>query len=184
MTGVSPGATDKKRKRKRVDASFIVLGVLVLVALVIAARQDPALPLAGLSSGWRLLVQVGPALVMGFLLAGFLDVLVPPEKWVAWLGGDQNLGRSILLGWGVGLIVPGGPYVLFPVVAKLYQLGVAPGAIITLITAQTLLSPIRLLTYEAPLLGWPMTLARLIPILLLPPLVGFVGHWLHEIFRR
>ena len=166
------------------DASLIVLAVLVMTAIVIAARQDPALPLAGLSSGVRLLVQVAPALALGFLLAGLIDVLVPPAKLVAWLGGSENLGRSVLLGWGMGFMMPGGPYVLFPVAAKLYQQGAAPGAIIALITAQTLLSPIRMLTYEAPLLGWPMTLARLIPVLLLPPLVGFIGHWLHELFRR
>ena len=166
------------------DASLIVLGVLVVAAIMIAARQDPALPLAGLSSALRLLGQVAPALALGFLLAGFIDVLVPPAKLVSWLGGDQNLGRAVLLGWGVGFVMPGGPYVLFPVAAKLYQHGVAPGAIIALITAQTLLSPIRMLTYEAPLLGWPMTCARLIPVLLLPPLVGFIGHWLHELFRR
>jgi hypothetical protein len=39
-------------------------------------------------------------------------------------------------------------------------------------------SPIRMLTYEAPLLGWPMTLARFVPGVLAPPLLGLVGQWL------
>jgi hypothetical protein len=54
--------------------------------------------------------------------------------------------------------------------------------LITLIAAKTLLGPIRMLTYEAPLLGWPMTLARLVPGLLVPPLLGVVGQFLYRVF--
>jgi hypothetical protein len=50
------------------------------------------------------------------------------------------------------------------------------------VTAKTLVSPIRMLTYEAPLLGWPFTLARFIPGVLLPPLMGLGGQWLFAAF--
>jgi hypothetical protein len=39
-----------------------------------------------------------------------------------------------------------------------------------------------MLTYEAPLLGWPLTLARFIPGVLLPPFMGIVGAWLFAVF--
>jgi hypothetical protein len=52
-----------------------------------------------------------------------------------------------------------------------------------LLTAKTLVSPVRTLTYEAPLLGWPLTLARFVPGVLLPPLMGLVGQWLFVAFR-
>ena len=35
-----------------------------------------------------------------------------------------------------------------------------------------------------PLLGWPLTLARCIPGLLVPPLLGLLGQWLFNLFRR
>jgi len=57
--------------------------------------------------------------------------------------------------------------VLFPVAADLFRHGAAPAPLITLLTAKTLVSPIRTLTYEAPLLGWPLTLARFVPGVLL-----------------
>jgi hypothetical protein len=38
------------------------------------------------------------------------------------------------------------------------------------------------LTYEAPLLGWPLTAARLIPALLVPPVLGVVGELLFRLF--
>ena len=40
--------------------------------------------------------------------------------------------------------------------------GQRPAPCIALITAKVLLSPIRVFSYEAPLLGWPMTFARLV----------------------
>jgi hypothetical protein len=47
-----------------------------------------------------------------------------------------------------------------------------------------LLSPIRMVSYEAPSLGWPMTLARFVPSLLIPPLIAIVGQWLYDLFRK
>jgi hypothetical protein len=63
------------------------------------------------------------------------------------------------------------------------QKGAAAGPLICLLTAKTLVSPIRMLTYEAPLLGWPLTLARFIPGVLVPPILGLIGHWLFNVLR-
>jgi uncharacterized membrane protein YraQ (UPF0718 family) len=67
-------------------------------------------------------------------------------------------------------------------VASLAEKGVGPGPLITLVAAKTLVSPIRMLTYEAPLLGWPLTLARLLPGLFVPPLLGLIGQALYRLF--
>ncbi len=80
--------------------------------------------------------------------------------------------------------MPGGPYLFFPVVANLFRNGAEAGPLIALLTAKTLVSPIRMLTYEAPLLGWPLTLARFIPAVLLPPVLGLLGQWLFNLFKR
>jgi uncharacterized membrane protein YraQ (UPF0718 family) len=163
------------------DANLWILLGLTLVALAVAFARDPDLPLQGLASGARLFRGVWLELALGFALAGLFDVLVAQESLVRWLG-EENTGRGILIGWVVGLLIPGGPYVFFPVVASLFAKGVSAGALITLITAKTLVSPVRMLTYEAPLVGWPLTLARLIPALVVPPLVGWVGQWLFRFF--
>jgi len=41
-----------------------------------------------------------------------------------------------------------------------------------------------MLTYEAPVLGWPLTLARLVPGVLVPPLVGLLGGLLYKWFEH
>jgi uncharacterized membrane protein YraQ (UPF0718 family) len=126
---------------------------------------------------------VAPELLLGFALAGLVDVLIPSRTLVHWLGAGSD-GRGILVGWLVGLILPGGPYVFFPVVATLFRQGAAPAALLTLLTAKTLVSPIRMLTYEAPILGWPLTLARLIPGVLFPPVVGWIGGLIYRALTR
>jgi uncharacterized protein len=169
------------RGRKKVNAGLFVLLGLLVVATVAAQIRQPGLPLEGLRASGRLLGSVWIELTLGFLLAGMVDVLIPAATLTRWLGADAP-GRGLLAGWAIGLLLPGGPYVAFPVVAGLFAKGAAPGALIALISAKTLLSPVRMLTYEAPLLGWPMTAARLLPALFIPPLLGLIGEWLFRLF--
>ena len=168
--------------KRRMDVTLFVLLGLTAIALEAAYAKDPSLPLQGLQSSGRLLGGVWMELAIGFVLAGLLDVLVPAATIARWLGGGQP-GQGILAGWAAGLLMPGGPYLFFPIAAKLLQSGASPAAVITFLTAKTLLSPVRMLTYEAPLLGWPLTFARLLPGLLLPPLLGWVGQWLYFLFK-
>jgi len=164
-----------------VDVSTWILTGLLVVALLVALAKDPAMPVRGLLSTGKLLRGVWPELLLGFLLAGLLDVLIPQPVLSRWLG-SEHMAQGILVGWVAGLAIPGGPYLLFPVAANLLRSGAAPGPLIALLTAKTLVSPIRMLTYEAPLLGWPLTLARFIPGVLLPPVMGLIGQYLYGLF--
>ncbi len=172
-----------KRTKRRVDATLYILLGLVVVALVVAFLRDAALPLRGLEASGRLVRSVWVELALGFVLAGLIEVLIPQAVLTRWLGGER-LGQGILVGWAAGLVLPGGPYLFFPVVANLFRNGAEAGPLIALLTAKTLVSPIRMLTYEAPLLGWPLTLARFIPAVLLPPVLGLLGQWLFNLFKR
>lgn len=165
------------------NSSLAILLALTLAAASFAFYKDSQLPLRGLLSTGRLLRSVWLELTIGFVLAGLIDVLVPSRTLAAWLGTDNPV-RGILVGWGAGLLIPGGPYLVFPIIAGLFQKGAAAGALIALLTSKTLVSPIRMLTYEAPLLGWPLTLARILPALFVPPLLGLLGHVLYALIQR
>ena len=169
-------------KRRRMDASLWILLGVAAVALAVAYARDPALPWQGLQASGRLVKSVWLELALGFLIAGLIEVLVPSATIARWLG-SQHTGQGILAGWLAGLAMPGGPYLFFPVAAKLLDSGAAPGALIAFLTAKTLVSPVRTLTYEAPLMGWPLTLARFIPGVLLPPLMGWLGQWLYLLLK-
>ena len=171
------------RRKKKMEIGVWVLFAATCGLLVFAFTRDAKLPLQAVVSTTRLVRSVWMELALGFLLAGLVDVLVPSATLVKWLGAERG-PRAILAAWAAGLLLPGGPYVLFPIMANLFAKGVGAGALVTLITAKTLVSPIRMLTYEAPLMGWPITLARFVPGLVVPPILGIVGQWLFELFRR
>src|SRR5215472_9184665 len=175
-------AANAARKRRRMDPSLLILLAMVLIAEIVALVWRPDMPLEALKGSARLLRGVWLDLLLGFVFAGLADVLIPQPVLSRWLG-SQRPAQAILVGWAAGLLIPGGPYLVFPILASLFQKGAAPGPLITLITAKTLVSPIRMLTYEAPLLGWPLTLARFIPGVLLPPIMGILGAWLFTVFN-
>ncbi|MGQ0666994.1 MAG: permease [Nitrospiraceae bacterium] len=165
------------------DLSLVILLALAGLTLVFAFAKDRSLPMQGLYASGRLFGSVWVELLLGFIIAGLLEVLIAPSEITAWLGTESSM-RGILVGWMAGLVIPGGPYLLFPIAANLLKTGAAPGALIALITAKTLVGPIRMLTYEAPLLGWPLTLARCVPALFVPPILGIAGQWLFNLLVR
>jgi uncharacterized membrane protein YraQ (UPF0718 family) len=168
---------------RSLDPTLVVLLVATALFATMVAFKDSAMLGMALQKSGRLFLGVWPELLLGFVLAGLVDVFVPEAVLIKWLG-EQHLGYGILAGWVLGLLLPGGPYVLFPLVANLMRQGAAPGPLIALLTAKVLLSPIRMVSYEAPLLGWPMTLARFVPSLLLPPVIALLGHWLFHLFHK
>lgn len=167
---------------RRVEPTLVILVSLVVLTALLGFVRDSTLPLRGLMASVKLLRGVWLELLLGFVLAGLLEVLIPQPVLSRWLGAEQ-LGQGIVVGWAAGLVMPGGPYLFFPVAANLFRSGAAPGPLIALLTAKTLVSPIRMLTYEAPLMGWPLTLARFIPGVLLPPVMGVLGQWLFTVLK-
>ena len=167
---------------RRVDPTLVILVSLVVLTAVLGFVRDSTLPLRGLMASVKLVRGVWLELLFGFILAGLLEVLIPQPVLSRWLGGE-HLGQGIVVGWAAGLVIPGGPYLFFPVAANLFRSGAAPGPLIALLTAKTLVSPIRMLTYEAPLMGWPLTLARFIPGVLLPPVMGVLGQLLFTVLK-
>ena len=168
---------------RRMDFSLSILLLATAVLAVLASLRSPSLLGQALMASTRVFSGVWLELILGFVLAGLLEVLIPEPVLMRYLG-SQSSGYGILMGSMIGLVLPGGPYLVFPIVANLLRQGAAPGPLIALLTAKALLSPIRILSYEAPLLGWPLTFARLIPGLFLPPFVGLIGQWLFDLFAR
>src|SRR5690349_18615660 len=67
------------RKKKRMDASFFILLGLTLALVLYAFSRDPRLVGEAASATGRLLRSVWIELLLGFALAGLVDVLVPTE---------------------------------------------------------------------------------------------------------
>jgi uncharacterized protein len=174
---------DRQKGKKKMDSSVAVMGGLLILMVVWAFMRDSNLPLRGFQSAVRLLEDVWLPLLLGFAIAGLFEVMVSRELLIKWMGEESGF-RGIMVAWLVGLLLPGGPYIVFPIAASFVKQGVGAGPLITFITAKLLLSPIRTFSWEVPFLGGAFVAARNIPSVLLPPIVGVIGQRLFVLFSR
>ncbi|MFW6350303.1 MAG: hypothetical protein ACOC3U_08035 [Thiohalospira sp.] len=150
---------------------FVVLAVLATLA---QRRGGAARHREAVAAGWGqlrwLLVRVPLAVVAASLAAP----LVPAGPVSAWLGPESGL-TGIAIASLFGGVLPGGPVVAFPLVIVLEGAGAGRAQLVALITGWSVLAIHRLLIFEAPLLGWPLTLRRLAASLPLPFIAGMVA---------
>jgi uncharacterized membrane protein YraQ (UPF0718 family) len=151
--------------------------LLAFAALALAGlawwRGGPELALAGLVQGSTTLFSVVPLLIAAFLIAGLIQTLVTREMVTHWLGASAGW-RGIALACLGGALIPGGPYVYYPVAAALLRAGAGLGVLVAFVTAKNLWSVTRL-PLEFALLGPRLTVVRLVATLILPPLLGFLA---------
>ena len=163
--------------------SWIIVGGLVLLCAVVAWRTGgtPRIQEAFVS-GTQLFIGVLPNLVLGFLLAGFLHVLLPQELISSWMG--QSAGaRGIWVGTAAGMLTPGGPFTHFPILASLIAKGAAVGPVCAYIAAWALIGLNRFIVWELPILGPRVAMACFIASASVPPVVGWLGGLLYRSFR-
>jgi uncharacterized membrane protein YraQ (UPF0718 family) len=156
------------------DPTTLVLAATAVALLAIAFWRGRDLPLAGVLAAGRTLWRNLAILLLGFLIAGLVQVLVPRE-WIArWLGAQAGV-RGVLIGCVVGGLVPGAPYAVFPLVAALYRAGAGLGAVVGFVAAWSLWSVSRL-PLEVALIGPRPALVRYAITFVVPPLAGLLAN--------
>lgn len=163
--------------------SWLLIGALVVLCAVLAYRTGgPARIGQALSSGAHLFVSVLPNLILGFMLAGFLTVLLPGELIVRWMGEGTGL-RGLFIGTVCGTLTPGGPFTHFPILASFLHKGAAVGPICAYIAAWALLGLNRFVVWELPIMGPQVAVARFVVSLWVPPLIGWLGASLYRLWH-
>jgi len=153
------------------------LALLVVVALLLAwmtwSQGGVDAVVSGLSRGASTLWSVTLLLVAAFLTAGLTQVLVSREIIDRWLGA-QSGWRGILLACLAGGLIPGGPYVYYPIAGALLQAGAGLGVLMAFVIAKNLWSITRI-PMELALLGPRLTIIRYLLTFLVPPILGFLA---------
>jgi uncharacterized membrane protein YraQ (UPF0718 family) len=153
--------------------TLFLIGVAIALAAIAWVRGGSSLAFDGLVNGGRTLLSVTPLLLAAFLLAGLVQVLVSREVIEQWLGSRSGW-RGILLACLGGSLIPGGPYVYYPLAGALLHSGAGLGALVAFVTAKNLWSVSRL-PFEFALLGTELTLIRYGLTFALPPLLGMLA---------
>lgn len=152
------------------NTATVTLVALAAGLLAYAWRRGDGSHWRGVVQGWRTLQRTLPLLVVAFVIVGYVNVLSPQNLVQAWIGPGSGW-RGLLLAEGVGMLLPGGPYVVFPLVAALYQAGAGLGPAVTLVTSWATLALLSV-TFELPFMGWRFTAVRWGLVLAFPMLAG------------
>jgi len=147
----------------------IVLIILALFLFIVAYKKDDGSHSKGINQAYKNLVNMMPLLILAFIIAGFLQVVVPPELIQSWLGEEAGL-KGVIIGSLGGVLLPGGPYIAFPVIAAIYKSG-------AFVVSWAMLSLYQVV-FELAILGPRFTMLRLGLVLILPPLSGMIAYLL------
>jgi len=158
-----------------VDTTTLVLIIVAGVLLLIAYWRGRDLPLAGLQLAGLTLWRNLPLLLVGFVIAGVAQVLIPTDLITEWLGAEAGI-KGILIASFVGGIFPGAPYAAFPVIGALYKGGAGLGAVVSFVSAWALWSVTRL-PVEMALVDPKAALIRYAITFIVPPVAGIIAQF-------
>ncbi|MBW2609496.1 MAG: permease [Deltaproteobacteria bacterium] len=155
--------------------TLIGMGIAVVMLCVITFMQGGWTLLGnGLFLGGRIFVTVIPLIIVAFTLAGMISILVSEEVVSRLLGKEAGL-KGILLASVAGAVIPGGPFIFYPIAATLLVSGAEIGAAISFVAAKVLWTVSRL-PVEVALLGPKITFIRYGVTFIFPILVGLAAN--------
>jgi uncharacterized membrane protein YraQ (UPF0718 family) len=158
----------------------IAMAVILVALIGVAIWRGEGSLQKGLTFGGKTFLSTLPLLILAFAIAGLVQVLVPREFIIKWLGAGSGF-KGIMIATLVGAVTPGGPYVSFPIVASLYKSGASVGTVVAFVTAWSVWAVSRF-PLEIGLVGPKLAIARFLSTLIVPPLAGLFaqavfGRW-------
>lgn len=155
------------------NSATLILWAIAFVLLVVSWRKGTDTIKKGFNLAWITTKQNALLIFLAFIITGFVNILSPEEMIQTWIGPGSGW-RGIASAEFLGMLLPGGPYVVFPIIAILIQAGAGLAPVITLITSWSTQSLLTI-SYELPFMGWRFTLIRWGIGLLIPLLTGFIA---------
>jgi uncharacterized membrane protein YraQ (UPF0718 family) len=171
-----------RRRRRAFDwPTALLIAIVVSAAAYVFWRDGAACFLDVVWADSGLFLRMMPNVLAGCLIAALVTILLPRDTVVRWVGKDSGL-KGILISAGVGIIVPGGPFTIYPIAAAFLGMGADAAAVVTLITSWTTIGLSRSLVWELPFLGFDFVLWRWLAALPLAVLAGLIvraieRHW-------
>ncbi len=153
-------------------AIFVWSLAIGLAALCYGLKGEVAF-MRALGADLDLIETMAPRFLLGLLLVGFLTVLAPREA-VARVLGEGSGFKGLLIAALAGALLPGGPWVIMPLVLMIARAGADAGACVALVVAWSSLGLNRMLVWEIPFLGFEVAGLRWLAALPLPIIAGLL----------
>ena len=148
----------------------VVIFTLAFVLTLIAYRRKDGTHLKGFKIAKQMGFSLIPLLIAAFAVSGLIEVVIPPQA-IQGLFGDQTGLRGIVTAAGAGALLPGGPYVTFPIIASVFKCGAGIGTIVAFITGWAMLG-IGIIPFEIAFIGPRFTALRVSLVIFIPIIAG------------
>ncbi len=155
------------------NTSTLVLWIITLILLLFSWKKGASTVKRGTQLAWLTTKKNGLLIILAFIIAGFVNILSPEDLVTAWIGPETGW-QGIITAEFLGTLLPGGPYVVFPIIGILVQAGAGLGPVISLITSYSTQSLLAI-SFELPFMGWRFTAIRWTIGLLIPLIAGFTA---------
>ncbi|WP_198372159.1 hypothetical protein [Roseomonas rosulenta] len=152
----------------------VFLAVVAVIAFGACLRRGPGAARRAVADTGSSLLKILPIFAVALPMAAFLAELIPADAAVTWIGPDSGL-NGILVASFAGGLMPGGPFVTFPLVLAFAKAGAGVPQMAALITGWSIFALHRIITWEYPVLGWRFVVIRLIAAAPLPILAGLLA---------
>jgi len=157
----------------------VIMGLIAAALLLVGYRQG--LHAKGVTLAGQMIVQMLPILIFALIIAGMIQVLISKETLSVWIGEQSGI-RGIFLGTVAGTLSPGGPFMCLPLAAGFIRAGAGAGTVVAYLTGWSLLSLARL-PMEIGILGWRITVIRVLSVLIFPPIAGLLAQSISGWFK-
>jgi len=164
-----------RHRRRAFDWSTAVIAAVALGAAgTVYWRDGSAHFNAILNSDFVLLGTMMPRVLAGCLIGTFVTLLLPREMVARWVGHESGFA-GLLIAALFGIILPGGPFTIYPVAGAFLAVGADAGAVVAFISAWTLIGYTRALVWELPFFGTHFVIWRIVEALPLPIIAGLLA---------
>lgn len=140
---------------KRYKTAILMIIVLVMMTLIVPTKGQVAT-----SMTIKNIIEMIKIIPPIFILLGLLDVWVPREKMIKYMGDGSGI-LGVIIAFLLGSVAAGPLYAAFPVAGVLLKKGAKFSNILIFIGAWST-TKIPLLLMEGQSLGWKFTITRLI----------------------
>ena len=164
----------QKGRKSNMIVPTIVMGIIAIVLIAIAYFKGQGQHITGLQSAAKMTIQILPLIIFAFIIAGMIQSLMPQQLVSKWIGTESGI-RGILIGTVAGGFSPGGPYVSLPIAVGLLKSGAGVGTMVAYLTGWSLWAIARI-PMDVGILGWKLTVIRLVCTFFFPPIAGLIAH--------
>lgn len=165
----------QRRRRRAFDWSTAAIALFAgAAALTVYWRDGQEQFLAILGSDLTLLAEMMPKVLAGCLIGALVTLLLPRELVARWVGHNSGF-TGLLIAAAFGVILPGGPFTIYPVAGAFLLMGADAGAVVAFIVSWTLVGYTRALVWELPFFGDEFVIWRIVEALPLPILAGILA---------